>query len=200
MRLRGENKMKNTTLSRRIIFIRHGKTAGNLEKRYIGKTDEPLCTEGILELQMIKYPPCDIVICSPMLRCVQTARIIYPHNNILTCKNLCECDFGSFEGKNYMELRGNHDYTRWLNSAGTLPFPHGEAHEAFKLRCVEAFDKEMSENDFKSAAFVIHGGTIMAIMEKYALPKRKFYDYQVKNCHGFLAEFSGGHITIEREI
>ena len=34
-----------------IYFIRHGATAGNLEKRYIGRTDEELCTEGIERLK-----------------------------------------------------------------------------------------------------------------------------------------------------
>ena len=29
-----------------IYLIRHGKTKGNLEGRYIGTTDEPLCEEG----------------------------------------------------------------------------------------------------------------------------------------------------------
>ena len=29
-----------------LVLIRHGKTAGNLQKRYIGRTDEPLCPEG----------------------------------------------------------------------------------------------------------------------------------------------------------
>ena len=30
----------------KLQFIRHGKTQGNLEKRYIGSTDEPLCAKG----------------------------------------------------------------------------------------------------------------------------------------------------------
>lgn len=68
---RGEQSVK-------IIFIRHGRTAGNLEKRYIGRTDEPLCKEGITELESIKYPDCDAVFASPMNRCLQTAKFIYP--------------------------------------------------------------------------------------------------------------------------
>ncbi|MDR4022422.1 MAG: phosphoglycerate mutase family protein, partial [Eubacteriales bacterium] len=35
----------------KIILIRHGKTAGNIKGRYIGKTDEPLCEEGINEIR-----------------------------------------------------------------------------------------------------------------------------------------------------
>ena len=34
-----------------VYLIRHGMNAGNREKRYIGRTDEPLCSEGIAALQ-----------------------------------------------------------------------------------------------------------------------------------------------------
>ena len=57
----------------RAVFIRHGLTAGNLEKRYIGSTDEPLCGEGIARLKMRTYPRCEVLVCSPMKRCLQTA-------------------------------------------------------------------------------------------------------------------------------
>lgn len=64
-----------------IILVRHGKTAGNLEGRYIGsRTDEPLCEEGIHALEEKvregTYPPVDLVYASPMIRCRQTAKIL----------------------------------------------------------------------------------------------------------------------------
>ena len=31
----------------KIVLIRHGATAGNIKKRYIGTTDEDLCASGI---------------------------------------------------------------------------------------------------------------------------------------------------------
>ena len=38
-----------------ILFIRHGKTSSNLEKRYCGaRTDDDLCDEGIRELKKKK--------------------------------------------------------------------------------------------------------------------------------------------------
>ena len=35
----------------KIILIRHGKTPGNLEKRYVGRTDEGLSEIGIGEIK-----------------------------------------------------------------------------------------------------------------------------------------------------
>ena len=98
-----------------IILVRHGKTAGNLEGRYIGsRTDEPLCEEGIHALEEKvregTYPPVDLVYASPMIRCRQTAKILWPEftdsSQIQYVQNLQECDFGAFENKNYQELSG----------------------------------------------------------------------------------------------
>ena len=99
-----------------IILVRHGKTAGNLEGRYIGsRTDEPLCEDGIHALEEKvragTYPPVDLVYASPMIRCKQTAKILWPKfadsHQIQYVQDLQECDFGAFENKNYQELSGN---------------------------------------------------------------------------------------------
>ena len=117
-----------------IILVRHGKTAGNLEGRYIGsRTDEPLCEEGIhaLEEKVCEgtYPPVDLVYASPMIRCRQTAQILWPKftdsSQIQYVQNLQECDFGAFENKNYHELSLNAGYHAFIGSNGTLPFAGG---------------------------------------------------------------------------
>ncbi len=184
-----------------INFIRHGKTNGNLEKRYIGRTDESLCENGIAELSERKYPDCDIVITSTMKRCLETGELIYPSRKMIAVNGLEECDFGDFEGKNYLELSGNPDYQRWIDSGGKLTFPNGESPEAFKARCITAFEKAVEKySDCEAISFVVHGGTIMAVLEKYAVPKRNYFDFHVKNGHGFITEFDGEKITITEQI
>lgn len=174
----------------KIYLIRHGKTAGNILRRYIGVTDEPLCEAGISELRGKRYPDCSLVISSPMKRCIESARIIYPSRELVTCAELSECNFGDFEGKNYRELSGNADYQRWIDSGGALPFPNGEAPGEFKARVVRGFDEMIGRYSGREAiAFVVHGGVIMAILERYAVPRRGFYDYRVDNGGGFAAVF-----------
>lgn len=164
----------------KIYLIRHGKTAGNLEKRYIGITDEPLCNEGISELKNRNYPDCELVISSPMRRCIETAKIIYPGKKTVICGDLSECDFGEFEGKNYLELAENAGYQKWIDSGGVLPFPNGESPEGFKERSVRGFEKMLEKfADKSSAAFVVHGGTVMAITEHCL--GCGFFDNQIKN-------------------
>lgn len=167
----------------KIVLIRHGMTHGNYKRRYIGRTDEPLEDTKSLNLH---YPYCAVIISSPMKRCTETAEFIYPDRDTKICEDLCECDFGDFENKSYEDLKDNSDYIRWLESNGTLPFPNGEAHEDFKSRCVKGFYKSLDVS-FESAAFVIHGGTIMAIMQ--SIFGGGFYDYQIR-CGGmFCFEF-----------
>ena len=86
------------------ILIRHGITNGNIEKRYIGTTDEPLIDSEKERLRKNIYPDADIIIISPMKRCIQTAEIIYgKYDDIFD--GLKECDFGKFENKIILTLK-----------------------------------------------------------------------------------------------
>lgn len=183
-----------------IVLLRHSITAGNLEGRYIGsRTDEPLCPDGIALLENFVYPFVERIYVSPMKRCIQTAGLIWPEmsGHLQLVPGLRECDFGIFENRNYQELSSNPDYQAWIDSEGTLPFPGGEDPRNFKIRCQEAFaeivaserkrETEASELQKRiRIGIVAHGGTIMAIMERYGEPGRSYYDYQVKNGKGYL--------------
>ena len=169
------------------ILIRHGQTQGNIEHRYIGcRTDEPLCVQGIERLCEKEYPEVAKVYVSPMKRCIETAEIIYPGIPVEIIEDFRECDFGEFENKNYAELNGRMDYQAWIDSNGEMPFPNGESRAEFAARCVKAFAELTERNVQEDCAIVVHGGTIMAIMEKYAHPRGNYYDFQVKNGEGFL--------------
>lgn len=185
----------------RIDLIRHGMTAGNLEKRYIGRTDEPLCPEGISTLNGRTYPECGVLICSPMKRCIQTAQVLFPGKKPIIYPGLCECDFGDFEGKNYRDLSSNADYQRWIDSGGTLPFPGGEAPGDFRRRCCDEFLRAVNENMTAGLlTFVVHGGTIMSVMERFAQPKRSYFDWQCANGCGFSTELKNTELTLISEI
>ena len=174
----------------RWVLIRHGKTQGNLEHRYIGcRTDEPLCAQGIAELKEKRCPAVQRVYVSPMKRCLETAAILYPGIPAETVEDFRECDFGDFENRNYAELNGRADYQAWIDSNGEMPFPGGESRAAFAARCQKAFDAICRQTD--DCALIAHGGTLMAIMEKYAHPAGSYYDFQVGNGEGFLLNEDG---------
>lgn len=180
----------------KVVMIRHFQTPGNLERRYVGRTDEPLLEgEGLVRMAEEKrnriqaLRKLDCVIASPMKRCIQTANLLFPGEKPLLCAKMRECDFGLFEGKNYEELGDLPVYQEWLDSRGTIPFPGGESHEAFKARCVEGFEEmaaELVENGCETAAMVVHGGTIMAVLSRFDRGDSEFYDWQAENGGGYV--------------
>ena len=183
-----------------LLLIRHSITAGNLEHRYIGcRTDEPLCEAGIalaqqksVEFRRSFLAP-ELVLVSPMQRCRQTAEILFPHMPQKIIWGLQECDFGAFEGKNYQELSGDTSYQAWIDSNGTLPFPQGESREQFQRRCVEGFCELLKEVWTReklpaSLALIVHGGTIMALLDAFA--EGSYYDYQCANAKGYKGRLS----------
>lgn len=176
----------------KLILIRHGETQGNKLKRYIGKrTDEPLCPEAGNMLAQLAYPEVQAVYASPMIRCTQTAGILFPGKKLNIIDELAECDFGEFENKNYKELSGDPRYQAWIDSNGILAFPGGESKDECATRNLEGFQRAVSaciREEITEAALVVHGGTIMNIMEQYALPKKEFYEWHVGNGCGYLVE------------
>ena len=179
------------------ILIRHGMTRGNAEKRYVGcKTDESLCPKGIAQLKQNLYPAARHVYTSPMRRCLETAEILYPGIRSEIVPDFRECDFGAFEYKNYHDLNGREDYQTWIDSGGELPFPGGESRAAFAARCVRAFERIRKEAPQEDCALIVHGGTIMALMEAMARPKGNYYDYQVQNGCGYILEEDGSSQAI----
>lgn len=174
----------------RVMFIRHGATAGNLQRRYIGRTDEPLCREGIAQLAGQTAPAAEFLFVSPMLRTRQTAQLLFPGREQILCSGLREMDFGCFEGKTADELTGDLRYQRWVDGGCTGPAPEGEAVADFKDRCCAAFLKAMARVRADSTAvFVIHGGCIMAILERFFCPERDFYGFYLPNGGQFSAQW-----------
>ncbi len=102
-----------------------------------------------------------------------------------------EMDFGEFEYRNYQELAGNPDYQRFIDSGGAAGFPGGEDLGSFKERCCSAFGaciRKAWENHWQQVGFVVHGGTIMAVLEAFSYPPKGYYAYQAANGCGYVME------------
>lgn len=183
MRNQSENQIEKAS----IVLIRHGETGSNRERRYLGRTDEPLSSEGREKLLAFRkegrYPEAELVFSSPMRRCLETAKLLYPEAKIAVIPGWEEINFGLFEGKTYEELKDRPDYILWLGSGGTLPFPEGESREQFIRRSVDGFFAMMEQVRETAAVAVVHGGTIMAVLSR--LSGGDYFDYQVTNGGGY---------------
>ena len=172
-----------------VLLLRHGATPGNALHKYIGATDEPLSPEGRAALKGLRYPATDLVYISPMLRCRQTAELLFPGAAFREVADLREMDFGVFEGRSFREMEQDADYNAWLASNCEAPIPGGEVKSGFTQRCCAAFDAVLKADPSPRLTFLVHGGSIMAILSRYGRPRRDYYDWAVDNGKGFLLEW-----------
>ena len=164
----------------RIHLIRHGATDANILGQYIGsKTDMPLSPEGLNELRLLKddieYPSVQAVYSSPLLRCRQTAAVLYPDMPVISVDNLKEYDFGDFEGKTAAELEIHPDFIAW--ASGKLDStPNGESNSDFIKRLCLGLNEiviDMLNNGINESAVIMHGGAIMMLLGATAVPQHK---------------------------
>ena len=176
----------------KIHFIRHGMTKANIDGIYNGKSDIPLCDEGIEEIREYTesgdYPQVQMVYTSPLQRAVETSEIIYPDTFTQIVDELSEFDFGDFEGKTPEELMGNPDYADWVSIMNTKGAPGGETSENFMERISDALEiivDNMMSGGITNAAVITHGGVITTLLSKYAFPKRGINEWLVDPGKGY---------------
>lgn len=133
-----------------IHFIRHGSIDDTLAGKYIGTTDAPLSDRGRMDLRKLdyeyKYPGTQVVFTSPLKRCTETAKILYPEQNPLVIDNLSECNFGEWEGKTADELKNDSDFKKWLAGDSSVKPPRGRAMpilHAEYAKCLKALLRDL---------------------------------------------------------
>jgi broad specificity phosphatase PhoE len=149
-------------------FVRHAQTDHN--RNHIcagGKTDVPLNKTGRSQARLLKKKirSLDIsrVICSPLQRTVDTAKLATSHPLILE-NGIRECELGDFEGKAVQ------DFLQFVeNAKGNVSFPNGESKNAFNQRVLQAFNKALL-NYSGTLLFVSHGMVYWSLLELMGIP------------------------------
>ncbi len=173
-----------------IYLLRHGQTEYNVEKRYQGTRDIPLSDAGRAQLRPADFEP-EKVFVSPLSRAVETARILFPNAALETIPDFREMCFGIFEGRNYVEMEHDADYLAWVGEDCMGRCPGGESRAEFSARTCAAFEQlvERSLREGRQKLVIMaHGGTQMAVMERYADPHRDYYSWCAGNAAGFVLD------------
>ncbi len=167
-----------------IQLIRNGLTAGNVGGRYIGHTDEELSTEGIEQIKQMKedykYPDVEAIFSSPLKRCTQTAKLIYPNCDPIIIDGFIEYNFGEFEGKSAEELESHPVFPDWLAGKKGVSPPFGESNEDFSQRIAQTMVKVIDgviQSGITKTAIVTHGGVIMALLAMFGLPEASMHEW-----------------------
>ena len=169
-----------------VTLIRHGETVWQPEGRYQGVSDVPLSPEGAAKLcPEAAFSP-EVVYVTGLCRTAQTAAILFPRARQICVPGLEEMDFGAFEGKNYRELNGRADYRAWVDGGCLDACPGGESKDVFCLRVCAAFERLLEENaGAPELTIVAHGGTLMAVLERFGRPERAYFDWHCPCGCGF---------------
>lgn len=148
-----------------IFLLRHLKSQWNLENRFTGWTDVPLCNEGIEsagktagELAAFKI---DKVYTSPLVRNRETVSLILKDLGkeklpVIIDKALDERNYGELQGLNKDEVKakyGEEQVRLWRRSYDVAP-PGGESLEDVYKRAVPFYKKHV-EKDLKEGKNVL---------------------------------------------
>lgn len=176
----------------RLELIRHGETALQKEHRYQGVTDASLSQEGREKLRPAAYVPARVIV-TPLQRTRETAELLFPGVPQLVIPELQEMNFGSFEGKNYLEMEHDPAYRAWVDGMCLGRCPGGESKKEYVRRVAAAFaaliDRALAEQ-WRDCIIVAHGGTQMALLEQFATEKKDYYAWQLPCGHGYCLDVS----------
>ena len=151
----------------RMLLVRHGATALTAQGRYSGRGDVPLSTIGEAQataagvLVAARAPGAVAVVSSPLSRCTATARAIATELGgdvpVRIDPDLVECDFGSWEGLTFAEVRSRWavELDAWLADPSVAP-PGGESFAAVATRVRRATTALLSAYPASAVVVVSH--------------------------------------------
>lgn len=123
----------------RVLVIRHGQTAWNVERRVLGRTDIPLDEVGLAQARRLAaaVPRLDALYASPLSRAWETARALgAPRAD----EDLLEMDQGELDGLDGPTMLARHGplLEAWGTAPDTVRLPGGETMLETQARGVRA--------------------------------------------------------------
>jgi 2,3-bisphosphoglycerate-dependent phosphoglycerate mutase len=152
----------------RILAIRHGETAWNVDARIQGHLDVPLNDTGRWQAERLAGAVADegvaAIYSSDLLRAYQTAQALSRTTGlpVSTEQALRERGFGEFEGHTYKEIeaRWPNEAERWRKRDPDFGPGGGESLRVFFDRCVSAALRLAAAHPGETIALVAHGGVM----------------------------------------
>ena len=185
-----------------IYIIRHGQTALNDRHLLQGRSDFPLNENGISQahaaaerLNGIRF---SCVYASPLLRAVQTARIIAPDLTPVIDDRLIEMDYGPYEGADLTHLP--QEILSFFSDFVHNPAPEGMEQLSSVVARAGEFIEELSGQD-GNILVSTHAIAMKAALE-YLTPESlgSYWSKYIGNCAVYRAEYKDGVFSIPAEI
>jgi broad specificity phosphatase PhoE len=170
----------------KLYYVRHGKTQGNADKNYVGRTESPLLPEGIEDAKTVGEQirdsdlHIDAMYTSRLERQLDTARIIaskigYSEDKIIVTDLLLERAGGAFEGGPQEDF--------FAASEAEQVAAGAESFEDLSSRAVAIVERARAEYPEGTVLFVGSAaiGEMIRAMIKYGERTRMFDDGPMPN-------------------
>jgi 2,3-bisphosphoglycerate-dependent phosphoglycerate mutase len=152
----------------RIVAIRHGETAWNVDTRIQGQLDVPLNDKGRWQAERLAlalgHEAIAAVYASDLLRAHETALAIVRRAGppVVTDSGLRERAFGVFEGRTFkeIEMRWPEQALRWRQRDPDFGPEGGEQLRTFFARCIATAARLAAAHAGQTIALVAHGGVL----------------------------------------
>ncbi|MCH9738668.1 MAG: histidine phosphatase family protein [Actinomycetia bacterium] len=158
------------TLSRKVVFWRHGRTEWNAQRRFQGQTDIPLDEVGLEQASdaarlLVGVRPTRII-SSDLTRAHTTASALAELVNldVRTFAGLRETNAGTWEGQTREALIANHgdELAAWAAGSNLRP-GGGETRTEVAQRVINVINDELTTiSERETLVVVTHGGSARA--------------------------------------
>ena len=145
----------------KILYYVHSTTVDNENKRASGWNETLLSEKGMNQAQdlakIVKNEKIDIVICSDLIRAVESAKIVFKDTGkkIHQDERLRECNYGELNGKDSKLI----EYINHIEN----PFPGGESLKTVEKRVEILLEELKQKYEGKTVAIMAHRATQLAI-------------------------------------
>ena len=158
----------------RLLLVRHGEAASNVEMLYFGRSDEPLTAKGREQAEALGRALAQVDITaaytSPLPRARETAEVIGRATGHAprVVDDLAEQSFGAWEGLTRAEVLSRGEASqillRRLERDDAVAPPEGESRLELRRRVEAVVDARLADHDGGTIVLVSHVGPIKAIL------------------------------------
>ena len=156
----------------RLLFVRHGQSAANLEGLFAGQIDPALTELGYRQAEctadfIAKTYQVDAVYSSDLQRAYHTGLAVGKKLGlpVITDKGLREIFAGEWEGRTFVELAAELSpaYVQWFEDIGNAKCPGGEAVAELADRVFQTVRRIAEENEGKTLVLASHATPIRTV-------------------------------------
>lgn len=159
----------------RLFLVRHGETEWSLSGQHTGVTDIPLTENGRERARtvgaLLNQRPFALVQTSPMQRARETCTLLGYGPHAVVNPDLCEWNYGIFEGLTTRQIREQRNDPRW--NIFDSEIPNGESIEEVAVRAQRVIDTALAAAPEGDTLLVAHGHILRILAATWlGLPPR----------------------------